>query len=463
MHLFKAFQSSSSKTTQASSDTHPGHQESLILEPILTPSGLPFDVETENDTISDDRVELPDFGDADSDGDFLSGLDATESEGDSFEEVSPLAEEDGGKDAYAFFDPTASGFDSGTFIVGETGVVTIDYLFDGGGYQGELAIFSISGMNLPDTDEFVAEEFIREAARRIIEEPDLGHIAISDRAEGARFSGELGERDWNQGDYLGAKTFKMRPGDEIGFMLVPNGRVQEVLDNPAIGGARTPLFSLATANPDGMFHAGQIADVTGDGNTFVFEDLRVDGKSDLDYNDLIFQVRGAEARNVMRVEDITGAPPVWMETDLGEAIIAHALPDLPPVDYRFDDAAQPLVGVLDTGLNGNNPDLDYSRILLGKDWVGGDDNPLLELGETDQHGTQTLGLIGATQDNDLGIDGINDDAPLWVGRAVGSGQWSDSLIEFVEAAKDSGQPNAVVNLSFDLTQVDADGNVTTPL
>jgi surface antigen len=461
MHLFKAFQSSSSKTTQASSDTHPGHQESLILEPILTPSGLPFDVETENDTISDDRVELPDFGDADSDGDFLSGLDATESEGDSFEEVSPLAEEDGGKDAYAFFDPTASGFDSGTFIVGETGVVTIDYLFDGGGYQGELAIFSISGMNLPDTDEFVAEEFIREAARRIIEEPDLGHIAISDRAEGARFSGELGERDWNQGDYLGAKTFKMRPGDEIGFMLVPNGRVQEVLDNPAIGGARTPLFSLATANPDGMFHAGQIADVTGDGNTFVFEDLRVDGKSDLDYNDLIFQVRGAEARNVMRVEDITGAPPVWMETDLGEAIIAHALPDLPPVDYRFDDAAQPLVGVLDTGLNGNNPDLDYSRILLGKDWVGGDDNPLLELGETDQHGTQTLGLIGATQDNDLGIDGINDDAPLWVGRAVGSGQWSDSLIEFVEAAKDSGQPNAVVNLSFDLTQVDADGNVTT--
>ncbi|WP_346291433.1 DUF4114 domain-containing protein [Sphaerothrix gracilis] len=178
-------------------------------------------------------------------------------------------------------------------------------------------------MSLPGTDDFVPEDFIHEAASRALSDSELGHIAVSDRTEGARFSGHMsGEnRDLNAGDYLGAKTFKMRPGDEIGFMLVPNGRVQEVLDNPEIGGAKRPLFSLDTLNPNGMFHTGQIADVTGDGNTFVFEDLRVDGKSDLDYNDLIFQVRGAEARNVMRVEEITGAPPAWMNTDLGQAIV----------------------------------------------------------------------------------------------------------------------------------------------
>ncbi|KPQ31811.1 MAG: subtilase family serine protease [Phormidium sp. OSCR] len=44
---------------------------------------------------------------------------------------------------------------------------------------------------------------------------------------------------------------------------------------------------------------------------------------------------------------------------------------------------------------------------------------------------------------------------------MGSGEWADSLVEFVDAAKESGQPNAVVNLSMDLTQTDAEGNVTT--
>lgn len=44
---------------------------------------------------------------------------------------------------------------------------------------------------------------------------------------------------------------------------------------------------------------------------------------------------------------------------------------------------------------------------------------------------------------------------------MGSGKWAESLVEFVDAAQDSGQPNAVVNLSMDLTQIDADGNVTT--
>jgi LysM repeat protein len=50
---------------------------------------------------------------------------------------------------------------------------------------------------------------------------------------------------------------------------------------------------------------------------------------------------------------------------------------------------------------------------------------------------------------------------VWLGRAVGSGNWAESLIEFVDFAKASGNPNALVNLSLDLTQVDADGSITT--
>jgi hypothetical protein len=68
----------------------------------------------------------------------------------------------------------------------------------------------------------------------------------------------LGETDKNSGDYLGAKSFQMKPGDKFGFMLVPKGEVAEVAENPGIGGEKTPLFSLATANPDDGLHLGQL-------------------------------------------------------------------------------------------------------------------------------------------------------------------------------------------------------------
>ncbi|NER49592.1 MAG: S8 family serine peptidase [Symploca sp. SIO1A3] len=130
-------------------------------------------------------------------------------------------------------------------------------------------------------------------------------------------------------------------------------------------------------------------------------------------------------------------------------------------DYNFPTADQPLVGIIDTGFNEQNPDIDYSRIILGRDRLDNDDNPLLASEEGDEHGTHILGIIGATQDNNLGIDGINDEAPLWLGRAVESGHWAESLVEFVDAAKDSGQPHAVANLSFDLTEINPDGTATT--
>ncbi|MCT7959604.1 S8 family serine peptidase [Laspinema sp. D1] len=121
----------------------------------------------------------------------------------------------------------------------------------------------------------------------------------------------------------------------------------------------------------------------------------------------------------------------------------------------------PLVGVIDTGFNAKNIDIDYKRAALGTDFVDGDDNPLLEEGEGSEHGTHTLGIIGATQNNGVGIYGINDQAPLWLSRAIGSGKWGDALIEFVDYAIASEQPTAIANLSLDLTQVESDGSIKT--
>lgn len=129
--------------------------------------------------------------------------------------------------------------------------------------------------------------------------------------------------------------------------------------------------------------------------------------------------------------------------------------------YDFPPENQPLVGVIDTGFNKNQRDIDLSRITAGSDRIDGDKDPFLDANNPDtDHGQTILEIIAGSQNNNIGIDGVNDNAPLWLGRAVGSGNWAASLREFVDAAKASKQPNAIVNLSFDLTEV-KNGQVVT--
>jgi len=472
--------------------------QTFILEPILTPSGLvdggddfidptlldlnsttldDLDLDTVKDAsrtaVDDSPSGLSLFttqgfdSDADTADPFATSADFGDGE---IEKVPPLD--------LPGHSHSGDRFASGTFTVGDSGEVAIDFLFDSGKYEGELAIFSLEGM---DKFEPGSDKFIKEAASRALSSSNLGHIVISDLSEGARFSGNLPEGNFNEGSYQGVKAFGMKAGTEFGVMLVPNGTVEQVYDNPDIGGSVRPLFSMATSNPDDAFHVGQIADVTGDGNTFVMEDLRVDGWTDKDYNDVVFQVRGATG-DAVHVDEVIDSRLDWRETDFGEALVAYAepyldpeghdhhdhgelpdnpqlSPDLPPIfdldsaepdSYEFPESDQPLVGAIDTGFSANNPDLDYDRITIGRDYLDGDANSLLQPGEGNEHGTHVLGVI----------DRVNSDAPLWVSRAVGSGQWAESLVEFVDAAKESGQPNAVVNLSFDLTQLNPDGTET---
>ncbi len=124
----------------------------------------------------------------------------------------------------------------------------------------------------------------------------------------------------------------------------------------------------------------------------------------------------------------------------------------------------PLIGIIDNGFSRNNPDIDYGRIIAGRDWNDNDSDPFFSSSTRpeDDHGTAVLGIIGATQDNGIGINGITNEGPIWIGRAVGSGQWARSLTEFVNKVKELGQNHAVVNLSFDLTQqtITSDANGT---
>ncbi|WP_293313311.1 DUF4114 domain-containing protein [Microcoleus sp. PH2017_08_TRC_O_A] len=217
-------------------------------------------------------------------------------------------------------------FTSGKFVVDSSGQVGIDFLFDGGLYKGQLAIVSLKGM-----EKFVpgSAEFIKEVASRALSNSVKGHVVINDLSEGAKFTGNLPEGNYNEGTYLGVKSFAMTSGDEFGVMLVPNGTVQEVLNNPVVGGDKRPLFSMVTANPAEGFHVGQIADVTGSGKTFAMEDMRVDLGSDRDYNDVIFQVRGATGTAV-NLDSVINAEKDWRKADIGKALIAYAKPYVEP-------------------------------------------------------------------------------------------------------------------------------------
>jgi Ca2+-binding RTX toxin-like protein len=100
-------------------------------------------------------------------------------------------------------------------------------------------------------------------------------------------------------------------------MLVPHGTVEDVSNSPELlRGARVPFFSTQTAQ-------GQMVDLTGNGNTFAWEDLPINGDSDRDYNDLIFRMTGAIGATAA-VDDWINPDKDWRPSDLGEELLDYA-------------------------------------------------------------------------------------------------------------------------------------------
>lgn len=235
----------------------------------------------------------------------------------------------GGEDGKAAKTITVSRYAAGVFTVGDDGIVSIDWLYDGGAYEGEMGIFSLTGMDIY-TPKSV--NFIKEAVRRALSNSEEGYVVISDKTEGARFSGLLGESsEWNKGPYRNAKELHMIPGDTFATILVPNFTLQELYDDPETDNVqKQPLFSLASANPEDDLYLGQIADINGKGNAFIYEDKNFIS-SDKDYNDLIFQVQGvivcegkAPTMDSLIAEGIMAEIDDWrIHTDLGQDIMEH--------------------------------------------------------------------------------------------------------------------------------------------
>ncbi len=279
-----------------------------------------------------------------------------------------------------------STFDSGIFTVGESGEVGVDFLFDGGAYQGELVVFSLEGMGQYKPG---SAAFIQEAARRALTNSTLGHVVISDQVEGARFKGILGAhegQDWNAGEYSGNKTFLMRPGDRFGFMLVPNGWTSEVFRDPDSCDPRKLLFSMTTAHPDSPFSVKQFADVTGDRHTFGWEDLKLPN-SDRDYNDIIFQIKGAKG-SAFHIDDLIDPAKEWRNSQPGQELVQSVVD---PLDRAGNTANQALQALPST----------VGRTYRG--WIGSLD--------PDDFYSFSLGM---TNEFNLSLDGLSENANVEV-------------------------------------------------
>ncbi len=219
-------------------------------------------------------------------------------------------------------------FETGTFIVDSTGEVEVDFLFDGGWFRGELAIFSLDGMEVFEPG---STEFMLEAARRAVTDSTQGRVVVQDQLEAARFSADLpwersfnGDPPSNPGEYQGVKTFNLTPGDEVAFMLVQHTTVAETFQNPdnVFQFGKLPLFSIPEANlVDELHDQFEFVDVDGNG-TIAMEDVPIN-QADKDYNDVLLQVLGLEG-NLAKLDDHINPVKDWRTTSIGQQLLEYA-------------------------------------------------------------------------------------------------------------------------------------------
>jgi Domain of unknown function (DUF4114) len=178
----------------------------------------------------------------------------------------------------------------GVYTVGASGQISIDYLVDGGFYEGSVGIFDLSQMDSLLTD---SQAFAQEAIRRVLSNSSLGHVVLSDKTEGAKFSGKLlnEDADHNHGRYAGVKTFEMNPGSQFGLIMIPQGLFS--LGSNQLD-PKQPVFSLVNASGNSLFRNVQMISLPEDSSVIAIEDVPLDENSDKDYNDVIIRLRGAK-------------------------------------------------------------------------------------------------------------------------------------------------------------------------
>ncbi|WP_371260815.1 DUF4114 domain-containing protein [Myxosarcina sp. GI1] len=208
----------------------------------------------------------------------------------------------------------------GVFAVNDSGMVDVDFLYDGGVYEGEIGIFSLSGLaNLDVT----SVEFRKEAIRRTLTNSEQGYVFLKDSTDTAKFTDAI-KAEWQQdlltGEYKGVQTLAMNPGDLVGLVLNPKGSLDELLDTSWSNNLR-PMFSMAAAN----FNRVQVAAITDSATNTVlgWEDIQLNLGADSDYNDIVIGLDGVNSVSMPDFSDYANDSSNWLKTSIGRDIVNY--------------------------------------------------------------------------------------------------------------------------------------------
>jgi len=226
-------------------------------------------------------------------------------------------------------------YSAGVFEVGNTGEMTFDFLYDGGWFRGELGVFSLTGM---EQYQVGSQAFVREAANRALSNSHQGYVLMNDANEGAKFDFKVSwEANFNSGPYQGIKTFTMNPGDQFAVMMIQNNTVQAIANNVNLiyQWGNAPIFSVPELNL-GVNQSnplldqkavesvlGQYVKLDGTG-TIAMEDIQVNrANSDKDYNDVIFQIKGAFTE-LININDVINESRDWRKDPAATDLLRYA-------------------------------------------------------------------------------------------------------------------------------------------
>ena len=114
----------------------------------------------------------------------------------------------------------------------------------------------------------------------------------------------------------------MNPGDAFGLVLIPGSTLYDTLVAPNWATKKQPFFSMSAANESDSVQLAKVYDST-EGAIFGFEDTHRDRRSNLDYNDIVLSIEGAEAVGITAIKDVIHRNRNWLETDMGQDIVNY--------------------------------------------------------------------------------------------------------------------------------------------
>ncbi|MFG6094980.1 DUF4114 domain-containing protein [Leptothoe sp. ISB3NOV94-8A] len=206
-----------------------------------------------------------------------------------------------------------------------------------------------------------SEEFLLEAIRRANSGSELGHVVIMDQKHAARFQGSFDwEEDFNHGAYVGKQSFAMNAGDRFALILSQNISLKQLEKNSELVSkfGKQVIFSIPEANQpeDGKRVPRQIVDLNGLATTgqgvYGMEDIHLNkGGTDRDYNDMVFQIKGATG-TIISAESEIHRKRNWFTGSLGQSLLDYA------------------TGVFDTNVQRSN-DKDILTGSVGDDLIEG--------------------------------------------------------------------------------------------